>query len=86
MAITASEQRAMSKAMSLELAAQVERVRYGVSTVPSRSEPGVRWTVIQRVDGDLQCTCSAGHPSSATRTGWAPTVLAPTRKGGAPFL
>jgi len=69
MAITASEQRAISKAMNLDLAAQVERVRYGVSTVPSQSEPGVRWTVIQRVDGDRHRTDPfPDHPSSATLT------------------
>jgi len=60
MAITASVQRALSKAMHLELAAQVERVRLGLYRVPSTSEAGVTWTVIQRVDGGLQCTCGAG--------------------------
>ncbi len=49
---------ALSKGQSL--AAQVVRVRYGVYTVPSQTEPGVRWTVIQLADGGLQCTCTAG--------------------------
>jgi hypothetical protein len=56
------EQHAMGKGQSL--AAQVERVRFGVYTVPSQTEPGVRWTVIDRAalgSGEgLQCTCAAG--------------------------
>jgi len=42
------------------LAAQVKRLKYGLYTVPSQSESGVYWTVVQRGDGDLQCTCGAG--------------------------
>ncbi len=60
MAITASEQRAISKAMSLTLAAQVERVRFGLYRVPSTSEAGVLHTVM--VDsGVYDCTCRAAN-------------------------
>ena len=60
MTITLSQQRALSKALALALAAQVTRIRCGLYLVPSTSEEGVTWTVIQRVDGGLQCTCGAG--------------------------
>jgi len=60
MAITASEQRAISKAMSLELAAQVERVRFGPYRVPSTSEAGVTWTVAIE-NGTYCCTCRAAN-------------------------
>ncbi len=60
MAILVSEQRAISKAMSLELAAQVQRVRFGLYRVPSTSEAGVVHTVI--VDGGAyECTCKAAN-------------------------
>ncbi len=60
MAITASEQRAISKAMSLNLAAQVERVRFSLYRVPSTSEAGVVHTVV--VDGGVyECTCKASY-------------------------
>ncbi len=52
------ERTALSKGQSL--AAQVTRVKYGVYQVPSQSEPGTRWTIIQRADGGLQCVCPAG--------------------------
>jgi len=42
------------------LAAQVRRVKYGLYTVPSQSEPGTYWTVVQRADGGLQCVCPSG--------------------------
>jgi len=42
----------------------VVRIRRGVYQVPSQSEPGVRWTVIDQAaleSGDgLQCVCPAG--------------------------
>jgi len=60
MAITASEQRAISKAMHLELAAQVERVRCGLYRVPSTSEAGVTWTVVVE-NGAYSCTCRAAN-------------------------
>ena len=60
MAITASEQRAISKAMNLELAAQVERVRFGLYRVPSTSEQGVTWTVAIE-NGAYCCTCRASN-------------------------
>jgi len=60
MAITASEQRAISKAMALYLAAYVERVRFGLYRFPSTSEEGVTWTVM--VDGGVyECTCRASN-------------------------
>jgi len=63
MAITASEQRAISKAMALGLAGQVERVRFGLYRVPSTSEAGVVHTVI--VDGGAyECTCKASAKPS----------------------
>lgn len=46
------------------LADQVERLCYGLYLVPSQTEPGVQWTVID-VDGHLECTCPAalyGNP------------------------
>jgi len=52
------EHTALSKGQSL--AAQVRRVKHGLYTVPSQSEPGTYWTVVERVDGALQCTCTAG--------------------------
>jgi len=60
MAITASEQRAISKAMNLDLAAQVERVRFGLYRVPSTSEEGVTWTVAIE-SGTYSCTCKAAN-------------------------
>jgi len=60
MAITASEQRAISKAMGLELAARVERVRLGLYRVPSTSEEGVTWTVVIE-NGAYECTCRASN-------------------------
>ena len=60
MAITASEQRAISKAMNLELAAQVERVRFGLYRVPSTSEEGVTWTVAIE-NGTYSCICRAAN-------------------------
>ena len=60
MAITSSEQRALSKAMHLELPAQVERVRLGLYRVPSTSEAGVSWTVITE-SGAYSCTCRASN-------------------------
>ena len=63
MAITIGEQRALSKAMALELAAQVERVRWGLYRVPSTSEAGVVHTVI--VDGGVyECTCKAANKTA----------------------
>ena len=60
MAITSSEQRALSKAMALALAAQVTRVRRGLYRVPSTSEEDVTWTVM--VDGGAySCTCRASN-------------------------
>jgi len=52
------ERTAVAKGASL--AAQVKRIKYGLYTVPSQSEPGVYWTVVERADGGLQCTCGAG--------------------------
>ncbi|HXI15040.1 MAG TPA: SWIM zinc finger family protein [Chloroflexota bacterium] len=63
MAITASEQRAISKAMALDLAAQVERVRFGLYRVPSTSEAGVTWTVAIE-NGTYSCTCKAANKSA----------------------
>ncbi len=59
MAITASEQRAISKAMNLDLAAQVVRVRFGLYRV-STSEEGVTWTVAIE-NGTYSCTCKAAN-------------------------
>ena len=56
--MTLSEQRAISKAMSLDRAAQVARVRFGLYRVPSTSEAGVTWTVAVE-DGAYSCTCKA---------------------------
>jgi hypothetical protein len=41
------------------LASWVERVRFGTYRVPSQTEDGVLWTVIDTGRG-LQCTCPAG--------------------------
>ena len=60
MAITASEQRAISKAMSLNLAAQVTRVRFGLYRVLSTTEHGVTWTVAIE-NGTYSCTCKASN-------------------------
>ncbi len=60
MAITISEQRALSKAMALNLAAQVERIRCGLYRVPSTSEEGVVWTVVVE-SGAYSCTCKAAN-------------------------
>ena len=60
MALTLSEQRAISKAMSLNLAAQVARVRFGLYRVPSTSEADVVWTVAVE-DGAYACTCKAAN-------------------------
>ncbi len=52
------EHTALGKGRSL--AAQVKRVKFGLYTVPSQSEPGTYWTVVQRADGGLQCVCPSG--------------------------
>ena len=52
------ERTAAGKGVSL--AGQVKRLKFGLYTVPSQSEPGVYWTVVERADGGLQCTCGAG--------------------------
>jgi len=57
------ERTAVAKGASL--AAQVTRVKYGLYQVPSQSEPGVYWTVVERADGGLQCTCGAGFSTLA---------------------
>ena len=60
MAITGSEQRAISKARNLDLAVQVERVRFGLYRVPSTSEQDVTWTVAIE-NGAYSCTCKAAN-------------------------
>lgn len=40
------------------LAAQVERLAYGLYLVPSQTEPGVQWTVVEH-EGLLRCSCPA---------------------------
>ena len=60
MAITMSEQRAISKAMALDLAAQVTRIRCGLYRVASTSEAGVTWTVAVE-NGTYACTCKAAN-------------------------
>src|SRR5688572_27777079 len=46
------------------LADWVERVRYGVYTVPSQTEDGVKWTVVDLAalgtGRGLRCSCPAG--------------------------
>ncbi len=56
--VSKAEVTALSKGQSL--AAQVTRVKHGLYTVPSQSEPGTYWTVVQRADGGLQCVCPSG--------------------------
>jgi hypothetical protein len=59
MALEISKAEAVAMTKGKTLAAQVERLRHGLYTVPSQSEPGVRWTVVDTGTG-LQCTCTAG--------------------------
>ena len=42
------------------LAMQVVKIKPSVYLVPSQSEPGVRWPVIQAKEGELRCPCPAG--------------------------
>jgi hypothetical protein len=80
MAITLSQQRALSKAMALELAAQVTRVRRGLYRVPSTSEESVTWTVM--VDsGVYECTCRASNKPACVHR--AAVYLAKVQASGA---
>ena len=80
MAITAGEQRALSKAMALELAERVERVRLGLYRVPSTSEESVTWTVM--VDGGAySCTCRASNKLACVHR--AAVYLAKVQASGA---
>ena len=54
------ERNALSRAIEANLAAQVERVQYGVYRVPSTSEAGVVYTVRQAERG-WTCDCPAGQ-------------------------
>jgi len=80
MAITMSEQRAISKAMALDLAAQVERVRFGLYRVPSTSEAGVTWTVTTE-NGVYECTCKAANKTACVHR--AAVYLAKVQAHGA---
>jgi hypothetical protein len=61
--LTASERKALVKAIKLNGAALVTRLEYGVYAVPSQTQPGVEYLVRGvRLDGsDHSCTCEAGN-------------------------
>ncbi len=69
MAISSSEQAAIMKARGLNLANQVERVRYGVYRVPSTGEPGVHHTVIVDGTGAYRCSCLASTRPACVHRG-----------------
>lgn len=52
-----AEVNAMAKGM--ELAGTVERVRLGLYLVPSQTEPGVKWPVLDVKGEGLRCSCPA---------------------------
>jgi hypothetical protein len=79
-AITISEARALSKALNLGLAAQVERVRCGLYRVPSSSEAGVVWTVVVE-SGAYSCTCRASNQPACVHR--AAVYLAKLQAAGA---
>ena len=56
MALADAQRNAMIRGS--QLAMQVHRIKRGVYLVPSQSEPGVRWPVID--NGELRCPCPAG--------------------------
>jgi hypothetical protein len=61
--LTASERKALVKAIKLNGAALVTRLEHGIYAVPSQTQPGVEYLVCGvRMDGsDLTCTCEAGQ-------------------------
>jgi len=80
MPTTASEQRALSKAMALDLAAQVTRIRCGLYRVASTSEAGVTWTVAVE-NGTYACTCRASNKAACVHR--AAVYLAKVQATGA---
>ena len=79
MTASAADRERAAAAKGASLAAQVERVRFGTYLVPSQTEPGVTWTVIDTEHG-LQCTCGApvhvvrdtvGHANLSTTSRYA---------------
>jgi hypothetical protein len=61
--LTASERKALVKAIKLNGAALVTRLQHGIYAVPSQTQPGVEYLVCGvRMDGsDHSCTCEAGN-------------------------
>jgi hypothetical protein len=61
--LTASERKALVKAIKLNGAALVMRLEHGIYAVPSHTQPGVEYLVCGvRMDGsDHSCTCEAGN-------------------------
>jgi hypothetical protein len=61
--LTASERKALVKAIKLNGAALVTRLEHGIYAVPSQTQPGVEYLVCGvRMDGsDHSCTCEAGN-------------------------
>jgi len=55
MALDGSKAEVTALGKGRALAAQVRRVKFGLYTVPSQSEPGTYWTVVQRADGGRPC-------------------------------
>jgi hypothetical protein len=60
MTVAEMQRRAIRRAISLGLAGEVQRVRYGWYRLPSTTRPGVFWTV-RVVDGRWTCDCEAGR-------------------------
>jgi hypothetical protein len=61
--LTASERKALVKAIKLNGAALVMRLEHGIYAVPSQTQPGVEYLVCGvKLDGsDHTCTCEAGN-------------------------
>ena len=55
-----AERRAISRAVALGVAGEVQRVRLGWYRVPSTTQPGTVYTV-RVVDGRYTCDCPAGR-------------------------
>ncbi len=60
MSASLADREQTAQARGEALADRVRRLRHGLYQVPSQSEEGVWWPVVERPDGALQCVCPSG--------------------------
>ena len=77
-----AQQRAISRAIALGLAGDVQRVSYGWYRLPSTTRPGVFWTVRVSREGHWSCDCEAGRAGRAC-VHQAAVLIRKTEAGGA---